>query len=350
VQGLPPLALPGADEQVRLDRVPFTDGPFVAVAVSDDGGTVIVGRNIDDEVEARATVGTALLVGAPLLLVLVALVTWWMTGWALRPVEDIREEVERISASELDRRVPDPPGHDEIARLAATMNTMLGRIQMAVDRQRRFVSDASHELRSPIAAIRQHAEVAREHPGSVTTGEVAGAVLAETERLQELVEDLLLLARLDEGAAQVATEVDLDDLVLAEAARIRATASVEVDTSAVEASRIVGNAGQLERVVRNLAQNASRYARTRLALGVGPRDGQVILTVDDDGPGIDPSDRERVLERFVRSDESRGRVSGGAGLGLAIVHEVARTHGGDVVLSESPLGGLRAEVHLPARP
>jgi signal transduction histidine kinase len=118
----------------------------------------------------------------------------------------------------------------------------------------------------------------------------------------------------------------------------------------VEASRIVGNAGQLERVVRNLAQNASRYARTRLALGVGPRDGQVILTVDDDGPGIDPSDRERVLERFVRSDESRGRVSGGAGLGLAIVHEVARTHGGDVVLSESPLGGLRAEVHLPARP
>jgi signal transduction histidine kinase len=182
----------------------------------------------------------------------------------------------------------------------------------------------------------------------MTTGEVASAVLAETERLQELVEDLLLLARLDEGAVPVATEVDLDDLVLAEAARIRATASVDVDTSAVEASRILGNAGQLERVVRNLAQNASRYARTRLALGVGQRDGQVTLTVDDDGPGIDPSDRERVLERFVRSDESRGRVSGGAGLGLAIVHEVARTHGGDVVLSESPLGGLRAEVHLPA--
>jgi signal transduction histidine kinase len=342
------LAVPVADEHVRLDSVPFTPGPFVTVAASRAEDTVVVGRNIDDEIEARDTVGTALLVGVPLLLVLVAVVTWWMTGRALRPVEDIREEVERISATELDRRVPDPPAHDEIARLADTMNTMLDRLQGSVERQRRFVSDASHELRSPVAAIRQHAEVAREHPHAVSTGEVAGAVLAETERLQELVEDLLLLARLDEGAAAVATEVDLDDLVLAEAARMRSTTSIEVDTSEVMAGRIHGSASQLDRLVRNLTQNAARYARIRLTIGVRQRDGQVLLTVDDDGPGIAASDRERVLERFVRVDESRGRASGGSGLGLAIVREVARSHGGDVVLGESPLGGLRAEVHLPA--
>ncbi len=347
-QGLPPLAEPEGDEHVRLDSVPFTPGPFVVVTAVRDGTTVVVGRNIDDEVEARATVGRALLAGVPLLLVLVAAVTWWMTGRALRPVEDIREEVERISARELDRRVPDAPGDDEIARLAVTMNRMLDRLQGSAERQRRFVSDASHELRSPVAAIRQHAEVATEHPDVSSTTEFAGAVLAETDRLQELVEDLLLLARLDEGAQPAVTEVDLDDLVLAEAARLRSTAAIEVDTSGVAAGRIHGSASQLDRVVRNLTQNAARYTRTRLALGVQQSDGRVVFTVDDDGPGIAAGDRDRVLERFVRLDESRGRGSGGSGLGLAIVREVARSHDGDVVLGVSPLGGLRAEVRLPA--
>ena len=144
----------------------------------------------------------ALFAGVPVVLLVVGLVTWWITGRALRPVDAMREEVDRISMTDLDRRVPNPPGDDEIARLAATMNAMLGRLQGSVERQRRFTSDASHELRSPVAAIRQHAEVAREHPDATSSRELATAVLAETDRLQELVEDLLVLARLDEGDAR----------------------------------------------------------------------------------------------------------------------------------------------------
>lgn len=348
VTGLPLIASPAPGDHVRLDRVPFTNAPFVVASVARGNLTVIVGRNIDDEVDARTTVRKALMFGVPVLLLVVGAVTWWIVGRALRPVEDIREEVERISARELDRRVPDAPGEDEIARLAATMNRMLDRLQSSQDRQRRLVSDASHELRSPVAAIRQHAEVAGEHPDATRVDELATAVLEETDRLQGLVEDLLVLARLDEGDESIAAEVDLDDVVLAEAARLRRMTTIDVDTSGVGAGRVHGSAAALERVVRNLTENAARYARGRVALGLAQADGRVVLSVEDDGPGILPQERERVLERFVRLDGSRGRGTGGAGLGLAIVREVAASHGGEATLGESPLGGLRVEVRLPA--
>ena len=348
VLGRPPLASPAPGEHVLLDDVPFTNAPFVVAAVARGNVKVIVGRNIDDEVDARRTVRNALLVGGPLLLVIVGAVTWWIVGRALGPVDDIREEVERISARELDRRVPDAPGNDEIARLATTMNRMLDRLQRSQDRQRRLVSDASHELRSPVAAIRQHAEVAGEHPDATRVDELATAVLNETDRLQGLVEDLLVLARLEEGSESLTAEVDLDDIVLAEAARLRRTSAIEVDASAITAGRVHGNEAALDRMVRNLTDNAGRYARGRVALGLAHADGRVVLSVDDDGPGIDPQDRERVFERFVRLDESRGRGTGGTGLGLAIVREVAASHGGEATLGESPLGGLRVEVRLPA--
>ena len=347
VDGLEPLAEPAPEQHLRLNSVPFTDGPFIVVSAAAGEDTVVVGRNIDDEVEARRTVRRALLIGVPLLLVVVGLVTWWIVGRALRPVEDIREEVERISARELDRRVPDAPGEDEVSRLAVTMNRMLDRLQRSQERQRRFVSDASHELRSPIAAIRQHAEVAIEHPEAVIIGELADAVTAETDRLQGLVEDLLLLARLDEGAEAAAVEVDLDDLVLAEAARLRATTSIEVDVRGVSAARVRGAPAQLERLVRNLTQNAARYAKARIALGLGSVDGYAVLSVEDDGRGIPAQDRERVFERFERLDEARGRSTGGTGLGLAIVREVTAGHGGEVTLGDSALGGLRVDVRLP---
>ncbi len=348
VRGLPPLASPAPGEHVRLDQVPFTDAPFIVASLARGNLTAIVGRNIDDEVDARTTVRNALLFGVPALLVVVGAVTWWIVGRALRPVEDIREEVERISARELDRRVPDAPGDDEVTRLAATMNRMLDRLQSSQDRQRRLVSDASHELRSPVAAIRQHAEVASQHPDATQVDALATAVLEETDRLQGLVEDLLVLARLDEGGESAAAEVDLDDIVLAEAARLRRMTSIDVDTSGVGAGRVYGSAPALERVVRNLTENAVRYALGRVALGLTQADRRVILTVEDDGPGIASPDRERVLERFVRLDESRGRGTGGAGLGLAIVSEVTANHGGETTLGESPLGGLRVQVRLPA--
>jgi signal transduction histidine kinase len=348
VRGLAPLASPSPGEHVRLDTVPFTNAPFVVASAASGNLTAVVGRNIDDEVDAWNTVRKALLLGVPALLAVVGAVTWWIVGRALQPVENIREEVERISSRELDRRVPDAPGDDEVARLASTMNRMLDRLQRSQDRQRRLVSDASHELRSPVAAIRQHAEVAGQHPDATRVDELATAVLDETDRLQGLVEDLLVLARLDEGGGSVTAEVDLDDIVLDEAARLRRTSTIEVDTGEVGAGRVHGGTAALERVVRNLTENAAHHAQGRIALRLTQVDGRVVLSVEDDGPGIAPKDRERALERFVRLDESRGRGTGGAGLGLAIVREVVASHGGEVVLSESSLGGLRVVVRLPA--
>jgi signal transduction histidine kinase len=352
VAGLPALAVPGPESVARF-RIPTVAGPFIAASAVASGAegprTVVVGLNIDDVDEARRIVALALLIGVPLLLIVVGLVTWWMVGRTLRPVEDIREEVERISSTELDRRVPTPARDDEVGRLARTMNRMLDRLQRGQERQRRFISDASHELRSPVAAIRQHAEVALQHPDRSDLRELADVVLAEDARLQGLVEDLLVLARLDEHVRPVRfDEVDLDDVVLAEADRLRSSTSLAVDTQGVSTARILGQRADLERLVRNLTDNAVHHARGGISLGVATSNGHVALTVDDDGPGIASADRERVLERFVRLDGARDRATGGSGLGLSIVREVALAHEGAVVLGRSPQGGLRAEVRFPA--
>jgi signal transduction histidine kinase len=352
VKGEALLAVPRPDEQVRLNTVPFVDGPFVVAAVPMEMAarvrTIVVGRSIDDVVQARSTVTHALLLGMPALLAVVGAVTWWIVGRALRPVEGMRDEVERISSRELHRRVPDPPGDDEVSRLAATMNRMLDRLESGQERQRRFVSDASHELRSPVASIRQHAEVAKGHPDGTNVEELAEVVLEEDARLQRLVDDLLLLAKLDEGAQpRTDGEVDLDDVVLSEAARIRTATPLDVDTRGVSAGRVLGDRGQLERLVRNLTENAARHASSRTALGLSAKDGRVLLSVDDDGPGIPAEARDRVFERFVRVDGARGRSTGGTGLGLAIVREIAAAHRGTVSMGESSLGGLRVEVRFP---
>jgi signal transduction histidine kinase len=258
--------------------------------------------------------------------------------------------VDAISAAALHRRVPDPPGQDEIGRLAATMNRMLARLEEAQAKERQFVSDASHELRSPVATIRQHVEVALAHPAGASAGELAEVVLAEDLRLERLVDDLLFLARADERRQRLVRRlVDLDDVVLEEATRLRATTGVRIDTGEVSAGRVVGDASQLRRLVRNLLDNATRHARSTVRLGLATTDeGTVGLTVEDDGPGIPPEQRQRVFERFVRLDEARAREAGGSGLGLAIVAEVAETHGGAVTAGDSSLGGARFEVRLPA--
>jgi signal transduction histidine kinase len=282
------------------------------------------------------------------LLVVVALLTWLVVGRALRPVDTIRREVDAIGPAELDRRVAEPPTDDEVGRLARTMNRMLARLDGAARAQRRFVSDASHELRSPLASIRQHAEVARAHPDRLGDGELAEVVLAEGARLQDLVEQLLLLTRLDEGGFALARgPVDVDDLVLADARRLRDAGAVAVDTAGVTAARLDGDERMLARLTRNLSDNAARHATSRIALGLLVDGDRVELTVDDDGSGIPESDRERVFERFVRLDEGRARDAGGSGLGLAIVAEIARAHGGSVRVTESPLGGARFVVELP---
>jgi signal transduction histidine kinase len=259
----------------------------------------------------------------------------------------MRAEVDAISAARLHRRVSQPVARDEIGRLAGTMNRMLERVEAAQARQRRFVADASHELRSPIAAIRQQAEVALAHPEQASA--LASVVHAESLRMQALVEDLLLLARADdEPPPHRRAAVDVDDLVLAEAARLRAETTLRVDTTGVAAARVAGDAAALRRVLRNLVDNAARHATQRIGLCVAQRDGAAVLCVDDDGPGIPQAERDRVFERFVRLDEGRARADGGSGLGLAIVAEVVRAHGGAVAVADSPLGGARVTVRLPS--
>ena len=340
-------------ETRRLDELPFEDDPFLAVAraASTPAGpvTVVAGRTMETVVEASRTVVALLASAAPLLLLLVGVVVWRLVGRALSPVEAIRAEAEAISTEELHRRVPDPPGADEIARLATTMNDMLARLERGQARQRRFVSDASHELRSPVATIRQHAEVALAHPGSTGVTELAGVVLQEGLRLQALVEDLLVLTRIDEGTLQVASRpVDLDDLLFGEAKRLRSTTKLGIDTAGVSAGRVMGDRAHLEKAVRNLADNAARHARKRVVMSLQRTAGEVMLTVEDDGDGIPVADRERVFERFVRLDGARARDSGGSGLGLAIVAEIVRAHDGAVAVREASSGGARVEVRLPS--
>ncbi len=348
MSGAPPPPAAAWDGGTEVD-VPFDDDPFMAVGeTSGDGRVAVVGRSLDNVVESTSTLVGILLIGIPLLLLFAGAVAWRLVGKALSPVEAIRSQVEMISMEDLHRRVPSASSPDEIGRLAATMNRMLGRLEEGRTRERRFVSDASHELRSPIAIIRQHAEVAGAHPETTSTRDLASLVLSENARLQSLVEDLLLLARMDEYGSDNGLEpVDLDDIVLVHMDRIRAVNGRASDPSGISAGRVTGDRRQLDRLVANLVDNAMRYSKNEIAVSLRENDGEVVLTVDDDGPGIPPGDRRRIFERFVRLDEARDRDSGGAGLGLAIVAEVARKHGGVARATDSPLGGSRFEVRLP---
>ena len=349
VDGFPALGNFRAGETRTVEEVPFEDGPFLAVAIADGEQIAVVGRSLEDARDAARALAVTLIVTIPVLIVLVAAVTWRVVGRALAPVEEIRREVESISTEELQRRVPDPPGDDEIARLATTMNRMLDRLEDGQARQRRFVSDASHELRSPVASIRQHAEVALQHPDSTDLASLAEVAHEDSLRLQRIVEDLLLLSRIDEGTARIRREpVDVDDLVHEEAARLRAATELEIASDRVESGQVLGDRDRLEGLLRNLTDNAVRHARRAISLEVARRDDWVLLAVEDDGPGIPDAERARVFDRFVRLEDARERDSGGTGLGLSIVREITVLHGGEVAVGEGALGGARFELRLPA--
>lgn len=330
----------GGDFRVVALRATGRDGPVTVFAGSTFGiveHEVVVARSL-------------LLVGLPLLVALVGATTWVVVGRSLRPVEAIRAEVADISARALHRRVSEPPTGDEVARLAATMNAMLDRLEAATDRQRRFVGDASHELQSPLAALRADLEVAL----AAVDGEAgewphtARRLLGDVARQEALVQDLLFLARADEqGPDRNPALVDLDDLVLTEVERLRLRAAVTVDTSAVSGAPVRGHWEDLARVARNLLENAVRYARSKVTVSLGMEDGWAVLIVDDDGPGIPPDERDRVFERFARLDSARTRQLGGTGLGLAIAREVVVEHHGTITVADWQ-GGARLVVRLPA--
>ncbi|MFT3660600.1 MAG: HAMP domain-containing sensor histidine kinase [Gordonia sp. (in: high G+C Gram-positive bacteria)] len=332
------------------DRIVEVDGDRYLVRAESlvlDGREhrLVLGRSLDTAGEAVAAATTLMAFAVPAVSVFVALLIWTVVGRALRPVERIRRDVES-AGDDVTRRIAAPGGDDEVARLATTMNGMLDKLEAAQRTQRRFVSDASHELRSPVAAIRQHTQVALRHPAATSLAELAGVVDDEARRLHELVSDLLLLARLDEGMARDRREVDLDDIVFAEASRLRAL-GVAVDTKRVGPARVFGDEVLLVRAVRNAAENARRHARGRIDFVLHAADGRVELYVDDDGDGVPEEDRRRLFRRFERRDDARSRSDGGAGLGLAIIAEAAQHTGGEAGFSESPMGGARLEIHLP---
>ncbi|MBO3084621.1 ATP-binding protein [Cellulomonas fengjieae] len=277
----------------------------------------------------------ALAVVVPLLTVALGVVVWLILGRALRPVEELRRGAALVASSGGPGSLPVPARDDELGALARTLNSMLDRLEAGAERQRAFVADAAHELRSPLAALRTSIEVARAHPDSYGTDELASDLEGEVLRMQVLVDDLLLLARVG------STPLEDADLDLAEVARDAVRPSDPVTVTG--AGRARGDARAAARVVRNLVDNAVRHAASRVEVVLA--DG--VVRVDDDGAGLAPADRERVFERFVRLDEARERDAGGSGLGLAIAREIAREQGGDVVLGVAELGGLRAELRLP---
>ncbi|MDX6218024.1 MAG: hypothetical protein QOG99_3608, partial [Frankiales bacterium] len=224
---------------------------------------------------------------------------------------------------------------DEVWLLGGTLNRMLDRLESAVRAQRQFVSDASHELRSPLAVLRTSVEVAVAHPETADWQGTADVLLEETHRVERLVADLLLLANADERGIQMRREdVDLDDLLAAEAHRIRATSSLDVLTR-IQPTRVRGDHDRLARVLRNLVDNAARHATGRIELSLASGPGGAVVEIADDGPGVPAEDRERVFERFVRLDVSRSRQQGGTGLGLAIVRQLVEAHGGTVGFAEA---------------
>lgn len=337
-----------------LIRGPFeivVDGePMLALAEDTDEGVIVIARSSEHVGDAVRAASAVLAVAALLGVALIGVVVWLVAGRALGPVERIRRQVLQIGSDSLDQRVTQTGRGDEFDRLAGTMNHMLDRVEDGYRARQRFVSDASHELRSPLATMRQYAELTRTQPhADATAEELADVVLSEGARMQDIVDGLLLLARLDEGVAHgsVAADVDLDDLALHEASRVRALGIAAVDGTGIAPARMSGVERLLARAVRNLVDNAVRHARGTVALSTGVEQGYAILRVDDDGPGIPEADRERVFERFTRLDEARSRDAGGSGLGLAIVREIARSQRGDVRIDTSPLGGARFTLYFP---
>lgn len=326
------------------------DEPMLVVVEEFDGGALVIGRSTEEISAAVSAASLLLATTVPLAVAAIGVIVWFVAARALAPVERIRGQVDRIDSEALDQRVPTTGTGDEIDRLAGTMNRMLERVEHGYRARQRFVADASHELRSPLATIRQYAEVESAHPGASPPGELAEVVLSEGCRMQDIVEGLLLLARLDEGAAagSAAGVVDLDDLVIAEAQRVKVMGSTAVDGRGIGPARVLGDPRLLARAVRNLVDNAARHAASTIALTTAAGGGWAAAHVDDDGPGVPEHERERVFERFTRLDEARSRDAGGSGLGLAIVREIVHAHGGRVHVETGPLGGARFTILLPA--
>ena len=361
LDGLPPIDVTGPLGPVpaapTTSDVPDDDGTeayriWAAETQAPTGPVrIYVGRSLESVSDVLTVLTRNLLIGAPLLVVMLGLVIWLMVGRTLRPVERIRTEVASISHEDLGRRVPVPPYDDEVGRLATTMNQMLVRLERSSRSQREFVANASHELQSPLAALRTELEVSLAHPEDTDWPATARTLQADGDEMERLVRDLLFLAGEDERLAVVTTDlVDLDDVVLEEAARLRDRAPAVFEMAGVTAAPVRGSRDDLARLVRNLLENATHHARGQIVVELAvdeERAACAVLSVWDDGDGIDVGDRERIFERFYRGDSSRSPRASGTGLGLAIVRSIAERYSGSVELADCETG-TRFVVRLPA--
>lgn len=350
--GLPPEPV-GHDSVVPVQHLPIDDdGPFRVTALGtrtpQGHATVYVAVDVEDIGEFLATLARKGVVGLAAVLAVFALALWLALGRTIGSVEAIRRRAELITGQRLDQRVPEPTKRDEIFRLARTLNDMLDRLEGSAKRQERFVADAAHELRTPLTTLRTRLETAMLRNDPDPDPRLLPELWSEATRMGSLVDQLLLLARSDAGTLPLLDHpVDLDD-VLHEVLVSTPTGGLDVRTRHVEPVQVRGNPALLEQVVRNLVENAVRHATGAVDLSLTSDGATAVVTVDDDGPGIAPADRAEVFHRFVRLDDSRDRSRGGVGLGLAIVAEIVRIHSGSVTVSESPAGGARFTVRLPA--
>jgi signal transduction histidine kinase len=302
------------------------------VTTSSGPGWIYVATSLAQAEAATNSLSWALGVALPALLAVVALTISLSVGRSLRPIEKIREQAVSMG-TDLSQRVPVPRSHDEVSRLAVTVNQLLERLEQSARKQTRFVGDASHELRSPLAALRAQVEVAlaqRDHADAVDTLE---RVESQAVRMTDLIEDLLFLARTDEGRQRRSFEpVDLDEVVLEEFHRLEALNTVAVRIVRLDAARTSGSRRDLSRMIRNIGDNAARHAGTEVSIALTVEGASAAITMSNDGPPIPAEDRQRVFDRFTRLDGARSRRNGegGSGLGLAIAQEIAVAHGGHI--------------------
>jgi signal transduction histidine kinase len=331
------------------------DGARILAAPVDAQGRrliVVVGTATDSRHEALSGLVTQLLIGGPIALLLAGLLAYGLGAAALRPVEAMRREAELITGAESGRRLPLPPARDEVARLGATLNEMLGRLETALARERSFVADASHELRTPLALLKAELDLALRRPRSVEELERAVRSAAdEADRLARLAEDLLVLARADQGRLPVRQEpVRPASLFAAVAERFRPRAEQagrELVASAPPELEVRADRLRLEQALGNLVDNALRHGGGKIELRSLQRDGVIELHVLDEGEGFRSEFLERAFQRFTRADESRS--SDGSGLGLAIAAVIAKAHGGEASASNRATGGADVSISLPQR-
>ncbi|CAM3898527.1 ATP-binding protein [Smaragdicoccus niigatensis] len=338
---------PDRSEGSRPDR-PFRDLRLTTETVMYEGRSyrIIVATSygaIHGTAELAATLAA---IGSPLVVAFACLATYLVIGRSLRSVERIRDRVASISSSKLSGRVPVPEAKDEIAALARTMNEMLARLEAAHRAQQRFVSDASHELRSPLSTITAALEVGAIHPELLDAELVQTTLIPESERMRRLIEDLLLLARADEhGIPLHLVDVDLDGLVEDEVRRAQTVTTKSVVIS-VQPIQIQADPAQLGRAIRNVIDNAIKYASETVTINLVGEQGRAHLTIADDGPGVPEAEQARVFDRFYRVGDDRGRGSGGSGLGLAITAEIIAAHRGRIRLEGGSAGAI-VHIELP---